>query len=128
MFIVFFVFPFQLHTLLCGNMQCFTYWGLAALKKWALVLVIGLYITFFLKYLASALFSSEIKLYFTDIYELYISTDICDTRGVTISFTIPNDDSTCGLVNIDKAALIIFDKVGYLLLSNIMAHHKDTSG
>ena len=87
-------------------------------------MLIGSRITFFLEYLAAALFPSEIELYFTDMYELYVSTDIHDARGVTISFTILNDDSTCGPVNIDKATLIIFDKVGYLLLSNIMAHHK----
>ena len=36
--------------------------------------------------------------------------------------------STCGPGNTNKPALIILDKVEYLLLSDIMAHHKDISG
>ena len=59
------------------------------------------------------------------MYELYLSTDIRDAQGVMISFIILNGNSTCGPVNIDKAALIIFDKVGRFLLLNIMAHCKD---
>ena len=45
------------------------------------------------------------------MHELYVLTDIRDAQGVTISFIILSDDSTCGPVNIDKAALIIFDKI-----------------
>ena len=83
-------------------------------------------ITFFLEYLAAALFISEIKLYFPDMYEIHLSTDIHDTGGVMISFIILNDDSVCGQVNIDKDALIIFDKVGYLLLPNIIKIYQDS--
>ena len=62
------------------------------------------------------------------MYELYVSTNIRDARGVAVSFIILNDVSSCGSVNIDKATLIIFDKVGYFLLLNTMAHHNDISG
>ena len=58
---------------------------------------------------------------------MHDSADIRDARGVMI-FIILSDDSTCGPGNIDKVALIIFDKAGYLLLSNTMTHHKDISG
>ena len=50
------------------------------------------------------------------MYKIYVLTNIRDARGVTISFIILNDVFSCGPVNIDKAVVIIFNKVEYLLL------------